>query len=83
LSRNATAKKKKKKVKHNSASLVPLNHMCRQILIKFDFSQLIFIKVSNIEYHENRPSGNRINIGGQTEGNDKPIGAFRDLCERV
>jgi len=57
--------------------------MCRQILTEFDFSQRIFIKVSNIEFHENRPNGNGINIGGRTEGNDKTIGAFCNLFART
>jgi len=41
---------------------------CCQILIKFEFSQQIFEKYSNIKFHDNPFSGSRVFPCGQTDG---------------
>jgi hypothetical protein len=41
------------------------------ILTKFGFSRQIFIRVSNIKFHENPPSGSRADICGRTAGHEE------------
>jgi hypothetical protein len=57
------------------------------MLTKFGFSQLISMKVFNIELHKNPPIGSRVCRGGrQTDGQTdltKVIGAFRDFREEA
>ena len=53
-----------------------------QILIKLEFSQYIFEKYSNINFHENPSSGSRVVTRATDEQTDmtKPIVAFRNLA---
>ena len=54
-----------------------------QILIKFEISQQIFEKFSNIKFHENPSSGSRVVPCGQTDGptvTTKLIVVFRNFA---
>jgi hypothetical protein len=61
------------------------------ILMKFEFSQQIFEKSSNIQLHENPSFGSRIvpcgQIDGQTDGrtnkHDEANSRFSQFCEAV
>ena len=49
------------------------------ILMKLEFSRLVFGKYSNIKFHENLSSGSRVVACGQTERHDVvDIVAFRN-----
>ena len=61
----------------------------RHILMKFEFSQQIFEKSSNIQLHENPPLESRVvpwgQIDGQTDGrtnkHDEANSRFSQFCE--
>jgi len=46
----------------------PMYSYACPILIKFEYSQQFLEEYSNIKFHENPPSGNRIVPWGQTDG---------------
>jgi hypothetical protein len=58
-----------------------------QILVKLEFSCLVFDEYSNIRFHENLPTGSRFVPCGQTdrrtERHDETKGRFSQFCERV
>ena len=49
---------------------------CCQILMKLEFSRQIFEKYSNIKFHENPYSGNRVVPCGQTDRHDEANSRF-------
>jgi len=51
-----------------------------QILMKLEFSLQIFERYSNIKFHENPSSGNRVVLSGQTDIT-KLIVAFRNFAK--
>jgi len=57
------------------------------ILMKFEFSQQIFEKSSNIKLHENPSFGSRIVPCGQTDGrtnkHDDANSRFSQFCDAV
>ena len=61
---------------------VNIRYSC-QILMKFEISRQIFVKSSNIKFHENPSSGNPVVPCG---GKDRHYGAnsrFPKFCERA
>ena len=52
-----------------------------QILMKLEFSRLIFEKSSNITFHEN-PSIWELRCSILTDGHDEASGPFLQFCER-
>jgi len=51
--------------------------------MKLEFSQQIFEKYSNTNFHENPSSGNPVIPCGQTDGHDEADNNFPQLCERA
>jgi hypothetical protein len=49
--------------------------------MKLEFSQQIFKKYSDIEFHGNPPSGKRVVPCRRTEGHDEPQSRFSRFCE--
>ena len=58
-----------------------------QVLMKFELLRQIFEKYSNIKYHENPSSGNRVVLcrqaDGQTDRHDEADSRFSQFDERV
>ena len=53
------------------------------ILIKLEFSRQTSEKYSNIKFHENPSSGNRVVPCGRTHRHDKANSHFSQFCERA
>jgi hypothetical protein len=58
-----------------------IRHSC-QILMKLEFSRHIFMKYSNIKFHDNPSSGSRVVLYGQTDM-PKLMVAFRNFGTRL
>jgi len=51
------------------------------ILIKLEFSRLIFEKYSNIKFHENPPSGSGVVPCGRTDGHNEANRRFHNFAK--
>jgi hypothetical protein len=51
--------------------------------MKREFYRQIFEKYSNIKFHENPSSGNRVVSCGQTDGHDGTNTCFSQFCGRA